>query len=248
MLGSNNTCIGAQTGQALGNNNIYSNSTALGYGSVITSSNQVVLGTVLESIFCPNTLSVANSITIGANTLSSTLWGYLSGMTSSVQTQINNIQNQVNALTSYTGRVIQMRIYSNLNTTIQTDRTTGTIISSFGDYQIFSANFQPKSSSSQVHITFDTNYGLSGSGYDEWNSKIFLNANNGSSPLTLSYKNVKWGNDNRYSQISLFPISAGYSNTALNVLSIWITVGAQDSNDGLTINGNWNMTITEVQN
>jgi hypothetical protein len=46
----------------------------------------------------------------------------------------------------------------------------------------------------------------------------------------------------------LFPLSGAYSNTALNILSFNVSVASLNSDDGLVIKENWNMTITEVQN
>ena len=64
-LGSNNTMLGANTGQAFGDTNIYNNSTAIGYGATVNSNNQIVLGTTTEYVKIPSTVA-SNSGTVGA--------------------------------------------------------------------------------------------------------------------------------------------------------------------------------------
>jgi hypothetical protein len=59
MLGYSNVCLGTASGQASGDLNTYNSSTALGTFSIITSSNQIMLGSIAESVVCPNALSVA---------------------------------------------------------------------------------------------------------------------------------------------------------------------------------------------
>lgn len=64
-LGSNNTMLGANTGQTFGDTNVYNNSTALGYGATVNSNNQIVLGTTTEYVKIPS-IVVSNSGTVGA--------------------------------------------------------------------------------------------------------------------------------------------------------------------------------------
>lgn len=67
VLGSSNTMLGSNTGQASGDTNTYNNSTALGYGSTITASNQIVLGTTSETVSIPgnvNALKLNNTANI----------------------------------------------------------------------------------------------------------------------------------------------------------------------------------------
>lgn len=69
--GASNTMLGAYTGFDVLANYVYS--TAIGYTAKVTGSNQVVLGTVTETVICPNALKVAGGITLtGAPTITST--------------------------------------------------------------------------------------------------------------------------------------------------------------------------------
>jgi hypothetical protein len=61
MLGSNNSCFGAYSGQSSTDTNTYSNSTALGYSAIINSSNQIMLGTATETVYIPNKLILAGT-------------------------------------------------------------------------------------------------------------------------------------------------------------------------------------------
>jgi hypothetical protein len=65
ILGSYNTMVGSNTGQQYTDGNIYNNSTALGYGAVVNASNQIVLGTIAESVVIPS-ITPANNSTSGA--------------------------------------------------------------------------------------------------------------------------------------------------------------------------------------
>ena len=61
VRGSNNTMLGSNTGQT--DNNIYNNSTAIGYGAIVNTSNQIVVGTANESFTIPSTAISTNSTT-----------------------------------------------------------------------------------------------------------------------------------------------------------------------------------------
>jgi hypothetical protein len=74
-----------------------------------------------------------------------------------------------------------------------------------------------------------------------------LSKNNGE-VITIGYKSVLYGNDNRDSAVILFPISAGYSNSTIEVLGLTVSVNSINANDSLKIKDQWNMTITEVEN
>jgi microcystin-dependent protein len=70
----------------------YNYSTAIGYNSVCTSQNQLMLGTSSDSVVVPGNLSVTGSI----NNISSDIFSkiqYLSTVSSNVQTQISNVAN-----------------------------------------------------------------------------------------------------------------------------------------------------------
>jgi hypothetical protein len=61
QVGVNNTFLGAYTDiDTLGN---WNNSTAIGYGAIITASNQIRLGRATETVSCPGNLNVTGTIT-----------------------------------------------------------------------------------------------------------------------------------------------------------------------------------------
>ena len=62
ILGNFNTCVGAASGQALNDSNVYNRSCAIGYNSAITSSNQIMLGTSYENVVCPNSIITGSII------------------------------------------------------------------------------------------------------------------------------------------------------------------------------------------
>ena len=62
--GSSNTYLGYAAGQANGDLNVYINSTAIGANSVVTKSNQMVLGTSFETVYVPGTLSLESSTAV----------------------------------------------------------------------------------------------------------------------------------------------------------------------------------------
>ena len=81
---SQNTCIGYQSGYSINTgslntalgynsyvNNDYSNSTAIGYSSQPTGNNQIMLGTSLETVYCPNNLVVTGNTSSGSYTTTS---------------------------------------------------------------------------------------------------------------------------------------------------------------------------------
>jgi hypothetical protein len=100
--GYNNTSLGSASGQSMittigstciGTNSdtSYNYSTAIGYNSVCTSQNQLMLGTSLDSVVVPGNLSVTGTI----NNISNTVFGYLSNVSSNIQTQINTVSSSI---------------------------------------------------------------------------------------------------------------------------------------------------------
>jgi microcystin-dependent protein len=81
---TNTTSIGANADAK------FSSSTALGYNSVCTAINQIMLGTSAEQVVIPGNLSITGNI----NSISSDIFSkiqYLSTVSSNVQTQISNV-------------------------------------------------------------------------------------------------------------------------------------------------------------
>jgi microcystin-dependent protein len=81
----------------------------IGYNARCTDSNQIVLGTVAETVIIPNNVNITNNCTSkilsfsqSLNNISPTVFGYLSGVTSSIQTQINNCNSNISQLQNIT--------------------------------------------------------------------------------------------------------------------------------------------------
>jgi len=266
------------SGQASTDTNVYSLSTALGYGATIAGSNQIVLGTASETVYVPNALMLAGvnitsvistaissafttflsssdtftgtldtfgavavtSLNIGTSTLTSGLITYLSNLTSDPQTQLN-------ALQSYSGKVLQMKLFNNQNGTL-----SNTSVNASGNVSktIFTASFTTKSGASQIYASFDTQFAVSGSGSDNWFCNLVINSNDARIPSVIAgYKTANFGQDNRNCSISLFPVSGVLSNTIIGqAYTISVVVGCTSGDDTFTMYNQWNMAITEVQN
>ena len=65
ILGSYNTMVGANTGQSDKDINTYNYSTALGYGAIVNSNNQLMLGTTAERVVIPS-MTISSNSTTGA--------------------------------------------------------------------------------------------------------------------------------------------------------------------------------------
>ena len=84
MVGNNNTLIGSGTEAFIGMLNPINNSTAIGYNAKLTESNQILLGTLTETVYIPGKLdteldasfgqsvSVGGKMTIGADSINTT--------------------------------------------------------------------------------------------------------------------------------------------------------------------------------
>ena len=85
---TNSTCIGANSDAK------FSSSTAIGYNSVCSATNQIMLGTSAETVAVPGNLSVTGTI----NSISSDIFSkiqYLSTVSSNVQSQINTVSSNL---------------------------------------------------------------------------------------------------------------------------------------------------------
>ena len=117
VTGNSNTCVGLGSGSNIttGNNNViigqyaglsavsttgatcigttsdtsYNFSTAIGYNSVCTSEYQVMLGRSLDTVVVAGKLSIIGTI----NNISTSTFGYLSNVTSDIQTQITALKS-----------------------------------------------------------------------------------------------------------------------------------------------------------
>ena len=127
----------------------YTKSTAVGHGSTISASNQVVLGTATETVFCPNLLQVDNNFVAGASptlitgntTLSGAVYQFYS-----VSLNAGNITITLpTASADYLGCSITFRrvgtnssnqIFASANNIIQSEAfTTTNIIMTFDKYR-----------------------------------------------------------------------------------------------------------------
>jgi hypothetical protein len=87
----------------------YSYCTVIGSGATGTGNNRVILGRSSDKVFVPGSLDASGTTALASatftgtlNTISTTVFGYISGLTSSAQTQISNI---LNGTTPHTGTV-----------------------------------------------------------------------------------------------------------------------------------------------
>ena len=88
--GTYNTFLGHNTTV----NQVVSNSTAIGSNAICNASNQIMLGTSTENVVIPGNLTFNQSI----NNISTTIFGYLSGLTSNIQSSFDSIQNSFDSL------------------------------------------------------------------------------------------------------------------------------------------------------
>lgn len=70
--GTNNTVVGADAGN-FSTSVAWSNSTCIGYGSLITASNQITLGRATETVLMPNNANITNSLTFNNGTVQTDL-------------------------------------------------------------------------------------------------------------------------------------------------------------------------------
>jgi microcystin-dependent protein len=70
---------------------VVANSTAIGNNATCNASNQIMVGTASENVVIPGNLTISQNL----NGISSTTFGYLSGVTSSIQTQISNANTAI---------------------------------------------------------------------------------------------------------------------------------------------------------
>lgn len=103
ILGSYNTCLGSGTGQVVGDNNVYNNSTAIGFGSTVNASGQIVLGTVNEFVSIPSTtgglivgggVGVSGDLNVGGGIY---INGLLAGTTTTGSANLNFGSNPLTA-------------------------------------------------------------------------------------------------------------------------------------------------------
>ena len=94
-IGSKNSFLGANTGVA-NTNKKYNNSTAIGYGSIIDASNQIMMGTSNENVIIPGDASFNSNVNISGNL-------YMTGnniiqLTSNKTTNTNNNINSLGGI------------------------------------------------------------------------------------------------------------------------------------------------------
>jgi hypothetical protein len=248
ILGDFNTLLGANTGQAVGDAKTYSKSTALGYNAVISGSNQVVLGTVLETVICPNILSVASSISSSTLSVSSAIASTAvnigsiinsGGISCALGSYFNGIvTSSLRVLNYESGATIQTRVFSSRNATL-----TNTVVNSTVATEIFGVNFTPKSSNSSIYATFDCYSNVSGTGTDTFQSRLLIGS------TQCGFKDISFSNDNRNHSIILFPISGHCLNTVLTPIRVIVDASRIIASNNLNIQGPaWSLYITEIQN
>jgi len=103
ITGSNNSFFGPGT-TSTGD---YSNSSAIGQSATITANSQIILGTASEvtypmgglNIPALTTMTLLGNLVANSLTITPTIMGYIQGLTSSAQTQLDNILNGTSART-----------------------------------------------------------------------------------------------------------------------------------------------------
>ena len=96
--GTYNTFLGHNTTV----NQVVSGSTAIGNNAICTASNQIMVGTSAETVVIPGNFTFNQSI----NNISSSIFGYLSGLTSNIQSQINSSNSNISTLQNKTTEII----------------------------------------------------------------------------------------------------------------------------------------------
>ena len=137
QTGSYNTLLGAHT-----NNANFSNSTCLGYGSVTTASNQIMLGTVTENVVIPNIMTTQGLVHEMVNTATGTTTAFtlnyatggvfvLSSITGMGSLSVTNIPTDITK--SYTFSVAyQQSTTHNYISTVQFQDTASAYITNSG--------------------------------------------------------------------------------------------------------------------
>ena len=107
---------------------------------------------------------------------------------------------------------------------------------------VIQANYTPVSSSSKIFIEFHCKFDVAGSTNDNWKTYIIVGS------TTLQTREAVWsqadGGGGRGA--SLFPISAVYSNTTGNTITIKINVHEISGDDTFTLYPDAILSITEV--
>jgi hypothetical protein len=187
-------------------------------------------------------IPASSSLSIGNNVLTNTLMSYLTGITSSVQTQLNALNNP-----SYkSGQVIQSLKYHQGKNPL-----TYTTINTTDWTTIFSIPFNAKSNTSTFSCFFDCYWGVGGSGFEYFDTRIIIYRNNlsCSTEPVIASKGIPFNSDNRNNPIILFPITGMTGSLGINSYTMFIQARRNSSDDTLTINTNtWCCDITEVQN
>jgi hypothetical protein len=250
--GYNNICMGSLCGNSNFDTTVYNNSICIGTDVHMSDSNQIRLGNETHTTYIQK-LVIGNELVVGIYTMTQSILGFLVGITSAVQSQINSINTSVNTinerlykLENYSGRHVKTDHYGSpdnylINSVIR-DRTK--------NITVYSHLYRTMQKNSTLYITFDCKYVVNGSGGDSINSYIEIYY--GTSMILITYKKVNFGDTNniRNSNIILFPITGKFETKAPKDTNfkIFITVFLGESDDTLTIDTNhWNFTLSEFQ-
>jgi hypothetical protein len=97
-----------------------------------------------------------------------------------------------------------------------------------------------------IIVDFFVNWSVSGTGIDSFYAKAEIVQNNVFTQV--SYREMKFGNDNQFNSVGLSPLSGGMTNTSLNPFRIDIRMGRITADDNITIDlSNFLCKITEIQ-
>lgn len=107
---------------------------------------------------------------------------------------------------------------------------------------VVSYNYTPVSSNSKIFVTFNGEYGIGGSGNDDWYS--FLMVGNSTIQTRQTFYENSAGGGGRAT--SLLPISGVYTNSGTSSLTIKVDVQEAGGDDTFTLEADMILTITEV--
>ena len=127
-----NTFLGAATSFIVPNTG-FSNSTAIGYGAIITASNQIMLGRVSETVIAPNNITITNTLngnTLAGKTTTDAISLYTTSTSGGIILGNSSNTNTINGNTTITNTLLGNTITGKAvtdNISLFTTTTTGTM-------------------------------------------------------------------------------------------------------------------------
>ena len=194
VLGNECVCIGRNSG--ITPSNSYNQSVCIGINSQITASNQISLGTANE------TIQILGPLSTGSSTITNTQLGYVSGLTSNLQTQLDSATTQrgaiaasVTSLQTTTTNIQSQNVATTANVTLLQTKTTAIGYNLSTTTIIGNTNILGRSiylNDNAIYLRADTNHSLR---YNITVDGPVLQGFSGGKLATSSNSNVlKWSN------------------------------------------------------